>query len=140
MANKVSEQLKKEIKEEQANIKVSYFWGRLIAIISLVNGAHILYFSEVLTERLDAYFLMINEDIFGILLVLFAVIKLIGIISENFQMRAVGIIGLSILWGMLTIVAVMFSLGIGYPDNAYLSNLMMLVACLRVSYKGASRR
>lgn len=135
MANKITEELKKE----QEKVRVSYFWGLVIAIVSIMQGTHILFYDGVLAERLNVYLLEMNEDIFGLVLVLFGVIKLLGVISDSFKMRAIGIVGLSITWGMLTAVAFMFSFGIGYPNTAYISNGFMMVACLRVSYKGASR-
>ena len=135
MANKVSEKLK----EEQLQAKPSYFWGMMVAIISVMNGFHLLFYESVIVDRLDVYFLGANEDIFGIALVLFSAIKLIGILLDSVNMRGVGIVGLSVTWGMLWVVALMFSFGIGYPDTAYLSNGMMLVACLRISYRGVHK-
>ena len=132
MANKVSEELK--VKQYQA--KPSYFWGVAIAIGSVMNGIHLLMYESVIVDRLNAYFLGADENIFGALLVLFATIKLIGILIDNVIMRRVGIVGLSIVWGMLWVVALMYSFGIGYPSSAYISNGMMLVGCLRVSYRG----
>ena len=132
MANKVSE----ELKVEQYQAKQSYFWGVAIAIGSVMNGIHLLMYESVIVDRLNAYFLGADENIFGALLVLFATIKLIGILIDNVIMRRVGIVGLSIVWGMLWVVALMYSFGIGYPSSAYISNGMMLVGCLRVSYRG----
>ena len=132
MANKVSEELK--VKQYQA--KQSYFWGVAIAIGSVMNGIHLLMYESVIVDRLNAYFLGADENIFGALLVLFATIKLIGILIDNVIMRRVGIVGLSIVWGMLWVVALMYSFGIGHPSSAYISNGMMLVGCLRVSYRG----
>ena len=135
MANKVSEKLK----EEQHQVKPSYFWGITLAIVSVMNGLHLLFYDGVIVDRLDAYFLGANEDIFGLALVLFGTIKLIGIVIDSVNMRGVGIVGLSITWGMLWVVALMYSFGLGYPSTTYLSNGMMLVACLRVSYRGVHR-
>lgn len=132
MANKVSEELK--VKQHQA--KSSYFWGMAIAIGSLMNGVHLLMYESVIVDRLNAYFLGADENIFGALLVLFGTIKLIGILIDSVIMRRVGIVGLSMVWGMLWVVALMFSFGIGYPNSAYISNGMMLTGCLRVSYRG----
>lgn len=132
MANKVSEKLK----EEKYQAKQSYFWGMSIAIGSVMNGLHLLMYESVIVDRLNAYFLGADENIFGVALVLFGVIKLIGILIDNVIMRRVGIVGLSMVWGMLWVVALMFSFGIGYPNSAYISNGMMLVGCLRVSYRG----
>ena len=135
MANKVSEKLKEELEQE----KPSYFWGMTIAIVSVMNGLHLLFYPSVLSERLDAYLLGVNEDIFGVTLVLFGAIKLIGIVIDSVNMRRVGIVGLSVVWGMLWVVALMFSFGIGYPSTTYLSNGLMLVACLRISYRGVRK-
>ena len=135
MANKVSE----ELKEEQQHVKTSYFWGMTIAIVSVMQGFHLLFYDGVIVDRLDAYLLGTNEDIFGVVLVLFGAIKLIGIMIDSVNMRAVGVVGLSIAWGMLWVVALMFSFGIGYPNTAYISNGLMLVACLRVSYRGVRK-
>lgn len=133
--NKVSE----ELKVEQQQLKPSYFWGVTVSIISLLNGLHLLFYEGVIVDRLNAYFLGANEDIFGVVLVLFGGIKLIGVLIDSVTMRAVGIVGLSVIWGMLWVVALMFSFGIGYPNTAYLSNGMMLIACLRVSYRGVRK-
>lgn len=132
MANKVSEKLK----EEKYQAKQSYFWGMAIAIVSVMNGLHLLFYEDVIVDRLNAYFLGVDENIFGVVLVLFGTIKLIGILVDSVIMRRVGIVGLSIVWGMLWVVALMYSFGLGYPSTVYLSNGMMLVACLRVSYRG----
>ena len=132
MANKVSEKLK----EEQYQAKPSYFWGTAVAIGSVMNGLHLLMYESVIVDQLNAYFLGADENIFGVALVLFGMIKLIGILIDNVIMRRVGIVGLSMVWGMLWVVALMFSFGIGYPNSAYISNGMMLVGCLRVSYRG----
>ena len=120
-------------------MKPSYFWGMTVAIVSLLNGFHLLFYESVLVDRLEAYFLGANEDIFGVALVFFGAIKLIGIMIDSVNMRAVGIVGLSVSWGMLWVVALLFSFGIGYPSTAYLSNGMMLVACLRISYRGVRK-
>ena len=120
-------------------MKTSYFWGMTIAIVSVMQGFHLLFYDSVIVDRLDAYLLGTNEDIFGVVLVLFGAIKLIGIVIDSVNMRAVGVVGLSITWGMLWVVALMFSFGIGYPNTAYISNGLMLVACLRVSYRGVRK-
>lgn len=133
--NKVSEKLK----EEQQQAKPSYFWGVTVGIISLLNGLHLLFYEAVIVDRLNAYFLGVNEDIFGVVLVLFGGIKLVGVLIDSVTMRAVGIVGLSVTWGMLWVVALMYSFGLGYPSTTYLSNGMMLVACLRVSYRGVHK-
>lgn len=133
--NKVSE----ELKEEKRQVKPSYFWGVTVAIISLLNGLHLLFYEAVIVDRLNAYFLGVNEDIFGVVLVLFGGIKLVGVLIDSVTMRAVGIVGLSVTWGMLWVVALMYSFGLGYPSTTYLSNGMMLVACLRVSYRGVRK-
>ena len=135
MANKVSEKLKEELEQE----KPSYFWGMTIAITSVMNGFHLLFYPSVLSDRLETYLLGVNEDLFGLALVMFGVVKIIGIIIDNVNMRGIGIVGLSIVWGMLWVVAMMFSFGIGYPSTAYLTNGLMLVACLRVSYRGVRK-
>lgn len=135
MPNKVSEKLK----EEQQQVKPSYFWGITIGIASVMYGIHLLFYESVIVDRLEAYLLGANEDVFGVMLVLFGVIKLVGIIIDSVIMRVVGIVGLSVVWGMLWVVALMYSFGLGYPNTAYLSNGMMLVACLRISYRGVRK-
>ena len=135
MANKVSEKLK----EEQHQVKPSYFWGMTVAIVSVLNGFHLLFYESVIVDRLEVYFLGVAEDVIGIALVFFCTIKLIGIMIDSVNMRAIGVVGLSIAWGMLWVVALMFSFGIGYPSTAYISNGLMLVACLRVSYRGVRK-
>lgn len=129
--NEVVKGLKKRKAEE-----TSYFWGYFISIISIMDGIFILATENFLGNRLDAYLLGVGDNIFGWALVILGLAKILGILADSKKMRLVGVVGLSVVWGMLFAVSLLFSFGIGYPSNAFISNGAMLGATFRVAYKG----
>lgn len=133
--------VKEILKEDRVeSIKDDHFWGKLISTVSIIEGVFILYNTGYLTVRLDTYLLGINENIFGWLLIVLGVSKLVGILVENKLMMAGSIILLSAVWGMLFTVAILWSFGIGYPNDAFLTNGMILATCLRIAHKGIYNR
>lgn len=140
----IKDELKKEIeiveKEEKHAEESSYFWGYLTGGMSFFNGLFLIVSDGILATRMDTYLFGIDEDLFGWLLMIFGAIKVIGILADLYQARLIGIVGLTAVWLPLFVLSLIFSFGIGYPSNAFLSNLVILIACLRVSYKGAKNK
>lgn len=123
-------------KEQDRSLKQDFFWGKLISVVSITEGMFILFNKGYISDRLDEYLLGTDENVFGWLLVIFGVLKIIGMFIRNSKLRAVGIVGLSAVWGMLFMVSVLWSFGIGYPSNSFIFNGLMIALCLRVSFKG----
>ena len=129
--------IKVGLREEQnRSLKLDFFWGKLVSIASITEGMFILFSKEYISDRLDEYLLGADENIFGWLLVIFGVLKIMGILIHNSRLRASGIVGLSAVWGMLFMVSVLWSFGIGYPSNSFIFNGLMITLCLRVAFKG----
>lgn len=128
--------IKDELIEERDKRQLSYFWGTTIGIFSLLHAIFLLVQPEYISESLDVYLLGVNQILIGSLLLILAIVKLLGIFVDNQNMRIIGIVGLAGVWGMLFTVATLWSFGIGYPSNIFLSNGLMLVASIRVAYRG----
>lgn len=128
--------VKEELIRERDNKKTSFFWGKAISWLSVFQGLFFLYQADYMTEALDLYFLGVRQQVFGLALLLFGVIKLLGLFLKIENCRIIGIVGLAGVWTMLFTVSFLWSFGVGYPSNMFLSYGFILVACLRVAYKG----
>jgi len=132
--------IKKELKKQKKDIeKKSYFWGYFVAIFSILQSVFLFIHTDYMADRFNAYLFGVNQNVFAIALAVAGVIKLAGLLFDETHSRQVGIVALCAIWGMLSVVALFYSFGIGYPSNAFLTNGLILVACLRVAYKGVFR-
>lgn len=129
--------VKKELKKQRENIeKKSYFWGYIVAVFSILQSGFLFIHTDYMADRFNAYLFGVNQNVFAIALLIAGVIKMAGLLLDETYSRQVGIVALCAIWGMLSVVALFYSFGIGYPSNAFLTNGLILVACLRVAYKG----
>lgn len=133
----VRDQLMLERVTQEAELKKSsFFWGKVVSYFSIFHALFLLVQPDFILVPLDTYLLGINQRLIGGLLIVVAVTKLVGIYFDSDTLRVLGIIGLSGVWGVLFTLSLMWSFGIGYPSNTFLSAGFMLVAILRVAYKG----
>ena len=132
MSNEIVRELRKE---KQANLFAS-FWAYNLAVFSMAHGLFLLIQVDFLIVPLESYLFGVNEDIFGWLLLIAGAGKIIGAFFKIDILKRISIVILSAVWGMLFYTSIFWSFGIGYPDDAFINTALMLVMCLRVSYKG----
>ena len=132
MNNKVARELRKKKRE---NLFPS-FWAYNLAVFSMIHGFFLLIQVDFIMVPLQNYFFGVNEDIFGWLLLIAGVGKIIGEFYKIHVLKRISIVILSGVWGMLFYTSLFWSFGMGYPDNAFIDTALMLVMSLRVSYKG----
>lgn len=133
MANKISEKLKKDMKDVQ---KQSFFWGKMISYVSIATGIYSLLHVDYYELRVATYLPLLSVNLIAHLFIILGAIKLIGIYFDLGILRGGGIIGLTVTWSLVTFVSYMFSFGIGYPNDDFIVNTFILIACFRVSYQG----
>ena len=131
--NKMSERMREDLTHIE---KQSYFWGKMISYVSIATGIYALTHEGYYAIRVDTYLPGLNEDLLAYLFIIMGVIKLIGIYFDIGTLRGGGIIGLTVTWGMVTFISYMFSFGVGYPNDDFILNTFILIACFRVSYRG----
>ena len=137
MKNKLSTKLKEE---RELIAKSSYFWGQLIAYATIAIALFSFFTDNYYTERLDAYLYSVNMDWIAFIMIAVALVKLYGIYADNQLFRGVGIVLLTVIWGLITVVSYMFSFGIGYPNDDFILNTFILLACFRTSYQGVFKK
>ncbi|GEQ32148.1 hypothetical protein B795N_00300 [Marinilactibacillus psychrotolerans] len=128
--------LKKDI-EELRRRKPSNSLGYLISIFSIWYGFFNIQNDFYLIGLIEPYLQhIVSIKFIGYCLVLFGMLKLIGIIKNNTLARKLGIWSLTGMWSGLFALALTFSFGTGYPHATYGFNALVLVLCLIVSFKG----
>lgn len=127
--------LKEEILIEKGK-RAFPFWGFSISLLSLFFGGFILMFGDYMHSLFSRLFDVIPDWTIGVLLIVSALIKLVGIHKRNKKIMRVGIICLSAVWTAITAVYWVYSFGVGYPNPSFLIIGFVAVACYRVAKKG----
>lgn len=131
----VNRQLKKDV-ELEINYKPFPFWGFTIAITSMLYAGFHLLHDGLLYGMFEEKFRMIPEDLISWVLFSFGAIKVLGVVLEKYVLMRVGIVGLSGVWGVLMLLSTTYAFGTGYPTARFITTGFIVVACLRVSFKG----
>lgn len=121
---------------EKKNKYPSFFLALLLSLYSIINGTFYIVFEGYLLSRSEPYLHFLPEKLIGISLILFGLLLIIGAIAKKRYARIVGIIGLTAIWGGLTLSLVVFAFGTGYPDVGWLDKLVIVILLLRLSFKG----
>lgn len=127
--------LKRDIRKA-TNEKKRSFWGSLIAVVSILQGEFIVRVDGYLLEHSEPYLKNLPESAIGWLLILFGLIKLIAVIVKNNRFKKYAIWGLSALWTGLFLIALTYSFGTGFPHPSWITYMMVMISCYRVSLKG----
>lgn len=128
-------ELKRQLIKE-AERKPQIFYSFCVSFISLFFGAFTIYYDGYLIANVEPYFARLPEDIIGALLIIWAVIKILGVITNRTLLKRVGILGLSALWTGLLVLAITYSFGTGYPNPSYMYTALVAAICYRISYRG----
>lgn len=112
------------------------FWGFSISLLSLFFGGFILMFGDYMHSLFSRLFDVIPDWTIGILLIVSALIKLVGIYKRNKKIMRVGIICLSAVWTAISSVYWVYSFGVGYPSPSFLIMSFVAIGCYRVAKKG----
>lgn len=131
----LDKQLVAEI-ENEIESKPFAFWGFSIALTSLAYAIFNLSHTGLLSSLLSPPYSSIPENLISWGLFIASLLKLYGILMDNATLKRLGIVILSGIWGMLFIFSVTFSFGVGYPTTRFITTGFIVVACLRVSFKG----
>lgn len=131
----VNRKLKQDL-QKASNKRPSDFWGALIAVVSILYGEFIFRVDGFLIANAEPYLSKLPENTIGILLMIFGVLKLIGLGLQYKPLKKIGIWLLSGMWSGLFFVALTYSFGTGYPHPSYIFMGMIAIGCFRVSFKG----
>lgn len=131
----VNRKLKQDL-QKASNKQPSGFWGTSIGFVSVLYGEFIFRVDGFLIENAEPYLSKLPENIIGILLMVFGVLKLVGLGLQYKQLKKIGIWLLSGMWSGLFFVSLTYSFGTGYPHPSYIFMGMIAIGCFRVSLKG----
>lgn len=125
----------RSIAEESHNKPIA-FWGAVIAIYSILYGAFYLRHTGYLINQAEPYMSKLPEKGIGAALIIFGILKLVGVATRNKKIKRIGIWGLATIWGGLLAVAFLFSFGSGYPSSQWIDKLLVVIICSRISFRG----
>lgn len=128
----------RQIAEKSRHEKVA-FWGLLMGIYSVFYGIFYLRHQGYLIANAEPYMRFLPEKTIGWAMLIFGVIKILGVLLRNDFMKMIGIWGLSAIFGGMALVAFTFSYGSGYPNSVWIDRILVVVICLRISFKGNYR-
>src|SRR5699024_5929034 len=89
-----------------------------------------------LVAQAEPYMHFLPEKFIGLMLILFGLIKLVGVFKKDNRIKNVASWGLSTIWGGLFFTALLYSFGTGNPSVIWIDRLLVLAMCLHVSLRG----
>lgn len=131
----VDKQLKIEV-DQEVNRYPFPFWGFIISLTSISYAVFHLTHDGLLYGMFEPRFQSLSEDLISWTLLTFGVMKLLGTIYKQFLLMRIGIVGLSGMWGLLMLLSTTYAFGAGYPTARFITTGFVVIACLRVSFKG----
>ena len=132
----MSKEIIEGLEESKKQAKKVHYLGMSVGIVSFLTGMFFTIFSGELSVFFQPYLKNVPEVFVGVTLVLFGVMKVIGILTNNSLMRKVSIVALSFLWGSLFVVSTVYSFGIGFPSISFIFAGKVAADCMRISTRG----
>lgn len=127
------------LEESKKQAKKSRYLSMSVGIVSFLTGMFFTIFSGELSVFFQPYLKNVPEIFVGVTLVIFGVMKVIGILTNNMLLRKISIVALSFLWGSLFVVSTVYSFGIGFPSISFIFAGKVAADCMRISTRGVHR-
>lgn len=127
------------LEESKKQAKKSHYLSMSVGIVSFLTGMFFTIFSGELSVFFQPYLKNVPEIFVGVTLVIFGVMKVIGILTNNMLLRKISIVALSFLWGSLFVVSTVYSFGIGFPSISFIFAGKVAADCMRISTRGIHR-
>ena len=109
-----------------------YFADIILLIFSILYGAQIFKFQEILVPY-EVYKLAsssyITNRVVGLLFIIFGVIKLLGLLLDNYILEKISLAGLTFLW-TLYLISFYFSLP---PNTIWITAIVAVLTCYYLS-------
>lgn len=121
---------------EGAKQKPGALLSVFVVLLSLGFGWFTYYYDGYLIANVEPYFSRVPEDLIGMSLVLFSVIKGLGVMTSRTVLKRIGILGMSATWTGILVLALTFSFGSGYPNPSYQFMGFVTAICFTISLKG----
>lgn len=118
-------------KDEMRPVSIS------VSLISILYGSFILMYQGYFLGILHPSIIDIPAYALGIPLMLFGLLKLVGVFGNNRHIRRISIIGLAFLWGGLTTINMFYAFGEGYPNPLWLFMFRVVYDCVILAMKGS---
>lgn len=108
--------------------------GFIVACGSLLYGIQLFRFPTIL-ENYRVYQIVddiMNNRQLGLLFIMLALIKIVGVLNNNRIMRRIGLIGLVFLWGMFSVSFILSP----PPNTVWTLSITMLSILIKASFNG----
>lgn len=135
----MSKEIIEGLEESKKQAKKGHYLGMSVGIVSFLTGMFFTIFSGELSVFFQPYLKNVPEVFVGVTLVVFGVMKVIGILTNNTLLRKISIVALSFLWGSLFVVSTVYSFSIGFPSISFIFAGKVAADCMRISIRGVYR-
>lgn len=135
----MSKEIIEGLEKSKKQVKKNHYLGMSVGIVSFLTGMFFTIFSGELSVFFQPYLKNVPEIFVGVTLVIFGVMKVIGILTNNMLLRKISIVALSFLWGSLFVVSTVYSFGIGFPSISFIFAGKVAADCMRISTRGFHR-
>lgn len=108
--------------------------GFIVACGSLLYGIQLFRFPTIL-ENYRVYQIVddiMNNRHLGLLFIMFALIKIVGVLNNKKNMRRFGLLGLAFLWGMFSVSFILSP----PPNTVWILSITMLSILIKASFNG----
>lgn len=136
MKAEVSNMKREKNKIVRSSKRSRWFWGIAVSVYSILYGLFYVIYKGYMISHAQPFMSFLPETLIGMLLIMFGLLKITGIVTDNRVIRLIGIVGLSAIWGGMLFITTSYSFGLGYPDPSFIDKLFVWTACLRISLKG----
>lgn len=126
------------LQEAKNRVEKSYFpfYSVLMIFTSIFYGVYIYLNNGYVVNTIDQHFNFITEGVLSVLTIMSGIALVIGLLSKNGHVRRFGVVLMSFTWGLIFMLALIWSLNAGYPDPNFIIYGQFLLLCLIASYKG----
>lgn len=110
--------------------------GFILATTSIFKGTFILHHEGFFLNYVEPYLKNLPENLIGSLILIAGIIKLIGVVTRNKQLKRYGIWLLCFFWWFQFGLAFSYSFGTGYPHDSWIYTFCIASICIYEAKKG----
>lgn len=111
------------------------FIASVVSIVTLLYGLNVVFSNGYLIERFSFWLMSSNiENVVGFVFAVVALVKLIGIRTDNKQLKRIGIVLMTMLWAAIFSLYVLEAFKLSFLGVIF--TFLPLVLCLRIARRG----